>query len=103
MEKVTISPAIEPAADDPQTAEKSYQRNSRTVKVLGPTTDFPTWESSKRTENPPRQFDFGGQWETEPDLPVSVQESPWRHGSIAWPQAKQQGGNRAQPFHRKLD
>ena len=23
----------------------------------------------------PREFDFGGEWETEPDLPVSVQES----------------------------
>ena len=40
--------------DDPQTAEQLYQRNSPTVKkkVLGPTTDFPTWGSSKETENP---------------------------------------------------
>ena len=31
-------------ADGPQTAEQLYQRNIRTVKkVLGPTTDFPTW------------------------------------------------------------
>ena len=30
-----------------------YQRNSCTVKkVLGPTTDFPTWGSGKGTENP---------------------------------------------------
>ena len=31
-------------------------------KVLGLTTDFPTWGSSKGTENP-REFDFGGQWD----------------------------------------
>ena len=32
-----------------------YQRNSCTVKkVLGLTTDFPTWGSGKRTENPQR-------------------------------------------------
>ena len=41
-------------ADDPQTAEQLYQRNSRTVKkVLGPTTDFPTWGSSKRYRESP--------------------------------------------------
>ena len=40
-------------ADDPQTGEQLYQRNFRTVaKVLGPTTDFPTWGSSKGTEKP---------------------------------------------------
>ena len=39
-------------ADDPQTAEQLYQRNSHAVKkVLEPTTDFPTWESGKGTEN----------------------------------------------------
>ena len=39
--------------DDPQTAEQLYQRYSHTVnKVLGPTTDFPTWGSGKGTENP---------------------------------------------------
>ena len=37
---------------DPQIAEK-YQRSSHTVaKVLGPTTDFLTWESSKRLRIP---------------------------------------------------
>jgi len=39
-------------ADNTQTAEQLYQRNSHTVKkVLGPTTDFPNWGSSKGTEN----------------------------------------------------
>ena len=62
------------APDDPQTAGQLYQRISHTVKkVLGSTTDFPTWGLGKGTESP-REFDFGGQWETEPDLPVSVQE-----------------------------
>ena len=80
------------------------------MEVLGSTTDFPTWESSKETEIPqgilfwrPVGFDYRtstglGKWtlgghkqnlvctrsqekgvvapqETEPDLPVSVQES----------------------------
>ena len=37
----------------PQNGEQLYQRSSCTVaKVLGPTTDFPTWGSGKRTENP---------------------------------------------------
>ena len=39
--------------NDPQTGEKFYQRSSHTfAKVLGPTTDFPTWGSRKRTEHP---------------------------------------------------
>ena len=47
-----LAPPQSRQADDPQTAEQLYQRNSRTVKkVLGPTTDFPTWGSSKGTEN----------------------------------------------------
>ena len=61
--------------------------------------------------------------ETDPDLPVSVQESlaeawvdteynsasisPSEGGclypTIGWPQAKQQGGNIAIPINRKLD
>ena len=57
-------------------------------------------EGSNKTLCAPGQR---GLTETEPDLPMSVQESPWRWGSIAWPQAKQQGGNRAPPFNRKLD
>ena len=41
------------APRDPQTAEQLYKINSHTVrKVLGPTTDFPTWGSGKGTENP---------------------------------------------------
>ena len=39
-------------ADNPQTGGQLYQRSSCTVaKVLGPTTDFPTWGSGKGTEN----------------------------------------------------
>ena len=53
-------------ADGPQVAEQLYQRNSRAVKkVLGSTTDFPTWGSSKRTKNTqriwlgrPAEFDY---------------------------------------------
>ena len=52
--------------DDPQTAEQLCQRNSHTVKkVLGPTTDFPTWGSGKGTVIPhgiwvwrPAGFDY---------------------------------------------
>ena len=52
LEEVAVSLNIEPQADDPQTGEQLYQRISFTVtKVLGPTSDFPTWESSKGTEN----------------------------------------------------
>ena len=67
---------------------------------------------------------------TDPDLPMSVQESPlevWVDGgwlgvlsavraqdllkkviifitsTIVWPQVKQQGGKTAPPFNRKLD
>ena len=48
-----LAPPQSRRADDPQTAEQLYQRNSQTVKkVLGPTTDFPTWGSSEGTENP---------------------------------------------------
>ena len=116
-----LAPPYRHLADDPQTAEQLYQRNSLTVKkVLGPTTDFPTWGSSKGPENPqgiwlwrPVGFDYrtstglgkqtlGGHrqnlmctrshekgrvslQETEPDLPVSVQESPvevWVHSTL---------------------
>ena len=39
--------------DNPQTGDQLYQRSFHTVmKVLRPTTDFPTWGSSKGTENP---------------------------------------------------
>ena len=38
---------------NPQNIEQLYQRNSLTVKkVVGPTTDFPTWGCGKGTENP---------------------------------------------------
>ena len=40
-------------ADDPQTGEQLHQRSSRTfVQVLGSTTDFQTWGSSRGTEKP---------------------------------------------------
>ena len=39
--------------DNPKTEDQLYQISSHTVmKVLRPTTDFPTWGSSKGTENP---------------------------------------------------
>ena len=39
--------------DDPKTGEQLYQRSFCTVtKVLGPTTEFPNWGSSKGTEKP---------------------------------------------------
>ena len=39
--------------DDLQAGEQLYQRSSHTVKkVLGATTDFPTWGSSKGSEKP---------------------------------------------------
>ena len=45
-----------------------HQINYCTIKkVLGPTTDFPTWGSGKETENPQR-FDFGGQWDLITEL-----------------------------------
>ena len=53
--KLPLDPSQRHQADNPQTAEQLYQRNSCTVKeVLGPTTDFPTWGSGKGTENPQR-------------------------------------------------
>ena len=59
-----LAPPQSRQADDPQTEEQLYQRNSCTVKkVLGPTRDFPTWGSGKGTKNTPphpREFDFGG-------------------------------------------
>ena len=53
LKEVTISPNTEPRSWKPINWRKIYQRGSCTVmKVLGPTTNFPTWGSSKRTENP---------------------------------------------------
>ena len=61
-----LAPPWSHRADNPQTAEQLRQINSPTVKkVLGPAIDFPTWGPSKGLRNP-REFDFGGQWETEP-------------------------------------
>ena len=57
----------EPWADTPQTAEQLYQKNSHTVKkVLGPTTDFPTWDLAKGLRPPQgiwlwRQVGIGSQ------------------------------------------
>ena len=48
---VTISPTRAPPVGDPETREQLCLRSSWTVaKLLGPTTDFQTWESGKRTE-----------------------------------------------------
>ena len=50
--KLPLDPSQRHQADNPQTAEQLYQRNSCTVKkVLAPTTDFPTWGFDKGTEN----------------------------------------------------
>ena len=38
------------------------------MKVLGPTTDFPTWGWGKGNENP-REINFGGQWDLITELP----------------------------------
>ena len=47
-----LAPPLSHWAEDPQTAEQLYQRNSHTVKeILGSTTDFPTWGSGNGTEN----------------------------------------------------
>ena len=48
-----LAPPQSHQVEDAQTGEQLYQRSSHTVaKVLGPTTDFPTWGSSKGTETP---------------------------------------------------
>ena len=53
LKEVAISSTIEPPVGDSQTGEQLYQRSSHTaVGVLGPMTDFTTWEYSKWTENP---------------------------------------------------
>ena len=38
------------------------------AKVLGPTTDFPTWGSSKEGLRIPREFDFEGRWDLITDF-----------------------------------
>ena len=38
------------------------------TKVLGPTTDFPTWDLAKGLRTP-REFDFEGQWALITELP----------------------------------
>ena len=48
-----LAPPQSHHVEDAQNGEQLYQRTSHTVaKVLGPTTDFPTWGSGKGTENP---------------------------------------------------
>ena len=62
----TLVPPYSHRGDNPQTGEQLYQSSSYTVaKVLGPTTDSPTWGSSRATENPegmwlwrPEGFDY---------------------------------------------
>ena len=114
--------------DDPQTGEQLCQRSSCSIaKILGPSTDFPTWDSCKGPKTPqgiwlwrPVEFDYkistgmgtetlGGHkqsfvWtksqekgavtpqETEPDLPVSRQESlvkTWVSSCLLWGQGHQ--------------
>ena len=51
--RLPLAPQYSHQAGDPQTGEQLYQRSSHTVaKVLGPTTDFSTWGSSKGTVSP---------------------------------------------------
>ena len=83
---------------NPQTGEQQYQQSSRTVvKVLSPTSDIPAWDPGKRLGGPRGSEEetlhsWGAQrkscvcqdsgdaavspQETEPNLPVSVGESP---------------------------
>ena len=52
LEEVTINPTIEPPSRQPTNCRTIIPRNYCTVKkVLGPTTDFPTWRSGKGTVN----------------------------------------------------
>ena len=61
LDEVAISPTTEPQGGQSQIGEQLYQRSSgTTAKVLGPTTDLPTWRSNKGTENP-SEFDFEGE------------------------------------------
>ena len=51
--RLQLAPQQSHQAGDPQTGEQLQQRSSHTVaKILGSTTDFSTWGSSKGTENP---------------------------------------------------
>ena len=55
LEEVTINPTIEPPSRQPTNCRTIIPRNYCTVKkVLGPTTDFPTWRSGKGIENAQR-------------------------------------------------
>ena len=55
-------------ADNPQIGEQLHQRSCHTVvKVLGPTVDFPTWGSGKKTENA-GEFDFEDQYDLTTEL-----------------------------------
>ena len=66
--RLLLAPPLSCQEDDPKTAKQLYQRNSLTAKkVLGPTTDFPTWGSSKAI-GIPSKFDFGGQWDLITEL-----------------------------------
>ena len=54
MTDVTKHACTSPWVGPPQTGEQLHPRSSRTVaEALDPTTDFPTWGSSKGSENPP--------------------------------------------------
>ena len=55
------------------------------MKVIGPTTDFPTWGSTKGLRTP-REFDFEGQWGLITELPLDwgnrlleAQKTPCAH------------------------
>ena len=46
-----LTPPKSQPADDPQTTDQLYQRNSHNVKVLGLTKDFQTWGPGKGNKN----------------------------------------------------
>ena len=51
--RLPLAPLKSCWADNPQSGEQLYQRSSHIfAKVLGPTTDFPTWGSSRDWEPP---------------------------------------------------
>ena len=74
--RLPLAPLQSCRADDPQTGEQLYQRAFALLqKVLGPTTDFPTWASSKGLRSP-REFDFEVQCR---ELHQALL-TKWRHG-----------------------
>ena len=69
MEKVAISPTIENQVDKPQNWRTMISKKfSHCCKLLGPTTDSPTWASIEGLRLS-REFDFEGQWDLITEFP----------------------------------